>query len=323
MSDSPDNNVGKDKMKQILAAARTNTPDETADVDAVEYNWRQSHYFTREQLKKLEDFIKRVALLAAEKFTALCQNDFTIETGSITQHFVSELVQEASESQQGHYYLAFGSENEIACGLFTIPVKTAVDWVAQLLSDPESREESNVKFTKLEESLLLDAASAFVEALSESHDEHSFHPADTVVRGWLPLELQGTQELCRIVLNVKRANSQTTTEIQLSVLCEKLEPIIGKRARAEERLSAEETSKAVLAHLQETQVCLEARLGSVTLAFEEIADLQPYDVLLLDRRVDEPIDLLVEGLELLGGWPAKSTGRYAVAVATTPSQRAG
>ncbi len=323
MSDSPDDNIGNEKMKQILAAARANPPDEAADVDAVEYNWRQSHYFTREQLKKLEDFVKRVALLAAAKFTSLCQSEFIVETGSITQHFVSELVQEASESQQGQFYLTFGADNEIACGLITIPVKTAVDWVAQLLGDSESKEESDVKFTKLEESLLLDAASSFVEALSESHDEYSFHPADTVVRGWLPLELQSTQELCKIVLDVKRANSQTETKIQLSVLCEKLEPMIGRISRPEERPSSDETSEAVIAHLQETQVCLEARLGSVTLAFEEIADLQPEDILLLDKRVNEPIELLVEGLELLSGWPAKSTGRYAVAIATTPSQRAG
>jgi len=206
MSDSPDNNVGKDKMKQILAAARANTPDDTANVEVVEYNWRQSHYFTREQLKKLEDFIKKVALLAADKFASLCQNDFTVAIGSTTQHFVSELLQEASENQQGHYYLAFGTDNEKPCGILTIPVKTAVDWVTQLLGDPESKENSDVKLTKLELSLLLDAASAFIEALSESHDRHCFHPAEDVVKGWLPLELQSTQELCKIVLDVKGAN---------------------------------------------------------------------------------------------------------------------
>jgi len=64
-------------------------------------------------------------------------------------------------------------------------------------------------------------------------------------------------------------------------------------------------------------------LGSATLAFEEIVDLQPDDILLLDKRVDEPIDLMVEGLGLLNGWPAKSTGRYAMAIVATPSQNAG
>lgn len=43
-------------------------------------------------------------------------------------------------------------------------------------------------------------------------------------------------------------------------------------------------------------------------------NLQVNDMLLLDKSVDEPIELIVEGKAVFSGRPAKSGGKYAAVI---------
>jgi flagellar motor switch protein FliM len=42
--------------------------------------------------------------------------------------------------------------------------------------------------------------------------------------------------------------------------------------------------------------------------------LRPGDILLLDKKVDEPVELIIQGQTFFRGRPAKSAGRYAVVI---------
>ena len=57
-----------------------------------------------------------------------------------------------------------------------------------------------------------------------------------------------------------------------------------------------------------------ARLRSATITFSEMMNLGANDILILDTHAGHPINLLVEELQLLKGLPAKSAGKYAVAI---------
>jgi flagellar motor switch/type III secretory pathway protein FliN len=170
----------------------------------------------------------------------------------------------------------------------------------------------------LEESLLLDIASDIIEALSVSSRSYEFQPAQAIVRGQLPLELRVTEELCKITFAFEKADSENPDkfgEAHLLILCDTLEPVLGKAAQVADGFSAEDVSKAILDHLQQIYVSVTALLSSTVLTFEQIANLQVDDILLLDKRIDEPIELTVEGLTILHGQPAKLAGKYAVVIA--------
>ena len=166
----------------------------------------------------------------------------------------------------------------------------------------------------MEESLLLDIASALVDALSDSHDNYNFQPAGLITKKQLPLELQGTEEFCRITFNVSKADSEDSFEAYFLIPCNRLEPIVGNNTRADNKLSAEDTSKIMLEHIRQTPVSVTAQLASTELTFEEIMSLQADDILLLDKNISEPVELIVEGKTVLRSRPAKSDGRYAVVI---------
>jgi flagellar motor switch protein FliM len=315
MSNAPANNLSREKIQQLLAAVGSGPKEDTAQPEVAEYDWQQPHYFSSEQLKKLEDLTKEVTREIAEKFAKFCNSDFDVTVVSITEHFADQLRSQDLENKQKTYYLPFGADQDHQYGLICIPAKTAFVWATQLLGDSESEEDSGRNLSQLEESLLLDIASALLEAFSSPLPSAAFHPDTSIVKRPLPLELQGTEALCKITFQIKKNDQENGSEAYILILCDRLEPMVGKTAQATGKSSAEEISKAITDRIQNMKVSVRAQLASTVLTFEDIMNLRPNDILLLNKSIDEPIELLVEGRAVCLGWSAKSAGRHAVVIA--------
>ena len=205
------NNLSKEKIHQLLIAVGSGPLEDTTGIKATEYNWNKPHYFDRKQLNRLDDFTKRVARSMSIKLVDFFHNEFDVNVVSIEQHFAAKLVDQAMESGQNDYYLAFGNEQDHPCGLISIPTKTAFIWATQLLGDPESEvEDTGRDLSQLEESLLLDLLSALIKAFSQKYFD--FQPGRNIARRLFPIELKGTEELCKISLDVKKADQEKGTE---------------------------------------------------------------------------------------------------------------
>lgn len=314
MSDVSANSLSREKIQQLLAAVGSGPKEDTTQMEVVEYDWQKPHYFSSTQLKRLEDLTKEAAKVMAEKFAKFCNNDSDVTVVSITEHFAAQLRAQDLENRQENYYLPFGSDQDHPVGLISIPVQTAFIWATQLLGDSEPEEDSGRDLSQLEESLLLDIASALLEAFSGSCETCDFQPGKNFIKRPLPLELQGTEALCKITFQVRKNNQENGSEAHILILCDKLQIILGKTVQVVDRSSAENTSKAILECMQQMPVSVTARLASTMLTFEEIMNLCPNDILLLGKRVDEPMDLIVDNRTVCHCWPAKSDGRYAVVI---------
>ncbi len=307
------NNLSKEKIQQLLIAVGSGPLEDTSGIKATEYNWNQPHYFDRKQLNRLDDFTKRVARAMNVKLVDFCHSEFDVTVVSATQHFAAKLVDHAMESGQDDYYLAFGSDQDHPCGLISIPTQTAFIWATQLLGDPESEvEDSGRDLSQLEESLLLDLLSSLVEAFSQKYWE--FQPGKNIIRRLFPIELKGTEELCKITFDVKKADQEKGGEAYILILCSKLESVVGKAEQTVSGFSADDISKAILARMQQMPVFITAQLASTVLTLKEIMSLEVGDILLLDKKVNEPVELITSGQTALLGRPAKSAGKYAVVI---------
>jgi flagellar motor switch protein FliN/FliY len=105
------------------------------------------------------------------------------------------------------------------------------------------------------------------------------------------------------------------------MLCAALEPIVGKATQEVSKFSAAETSKAIREHLEQTNVSVAAQLAATELPLKELISLCSEDVLVLEKRIDEPLELIVEGRPILKGRVAKSAGKYAVVIANDPEEQ--
>lgn len=320
MSPRTTDNLSREKIQQLLTAIGSKQAEDTTEIEAIEYNWHEPHYFNSEQLVKLDIFAKKVAALIAKKFTDFCRSRFDVTVVSVTQHFAGEFTNQPSDDKKGDYYLPFGTDQEHLCGLVCIPEPAAVLWARQLLGDSGAEEDSNRELSQLEESLLSDLACSLVEAFSSPDTTCDFNPAGSIVRGQLPLELQSTEELCKISFDIKQAadaGDKQGSGAYFLIICSELEPIVTGTTQTAIQLSAEYISKAIHEHFHEMPVTIRAQLASASFSFEEVMNLQVDDILLLDKKVDQPVELVVDGLTIYYGWPAKSAGKYAVTVTET------
>jgi flagellar motor switch protein FliM len=319
MSGRVTNSLSKERINQLLVAARSAPKEEAADVEATDYNWHEPHYFNNVQLTKLDDFLKRVALALAKRFSGFCRSEFDVTIASTTQHFAGEFLKPHTDGKSRDYYLAFGADPKQPCGVLGIPEETAVIWARQLLGDAESTKGSGKSLSQLEESLLLDLTSALVEALCAAYSVGDMYPAESMIQGLWPLDLNSVEELCKVSFSVRKTGSEDGSEAYFVMLSGTLEPAVGKSEENPDRFSANDTSKAILNHLQAAPVTVTIRLASTSLTFEQVMSLRTDDVLLLDRRVDELVELIVDGRTMYYGWLAKSGDKYAVAIAPAPA----
>ncbi len=315
MSNSVTKKPNRRKIQQLLAAVGVESEEDTrSNIDAYDHKWTRPHCFSSNELKKLESFTKKVAQSCAGKFTQLYHSDFSVTISSTTQYFADEFA--ALANAQSDHYLPFGAGRGEPSGFVGIPGQTAIVWATQLLGDSESPEDTDRELSQLEKSLLCDTASSIVEALSDSSDSCDFQPAAEIVSGQLPVEFQGTEELCKISLKVKKSDSDNSSEAYFLILCDELRPVVGDRMQAQVP-SEEDISNAMLNHVHEMPVTVKVQLDSAVLTIEEAMNLDVGDILLLDKKVDEPIELILEDRILFRGRPAKCAGKYAVVITET------
>ncbi|MCD6392674.1 MAG: FliM/FliN family flagellar motor switch protein, partial [Planctomycetes bacterium] len=153
-------------------------------------------------------------------------------------------------------------------------------------------------------------------ALSDLCESCDFLPITEIVTGRLPVEFRATEEVCKIGLRVKKADSKEATEAYFLILCEKLHHVVGDRTQAYDSVE-EDVADAMLRHVYEIPISVKAQLDSTAFTIEEAMSLGVGDILLLDKKVTDPIDLIVEDRILFRGRPAKSAGKYAVVITET------
>jgi flagellar motor switch/type III secretory pathway protein FliN len=164
---------------------------------------------------------------------------------------------------------------------------------------------------------LLDLATAVVRAFSQSHSSFNFSPANSLVTQKWPLENDGAQELFQITFSVKQSDTQNGDEAFFLIPCSSLDAVCGKEKQEVSGLSQENISKMIMEHFEKTSVYVTAQLGQTELSFEDMMNLQVDDILLLDKKVTDCVELVVEGRTFCYGWPVQSSGMFAVAVSET------
>ncbi|MCX5635029.1 MAG: FliM/FliN family flagellar motor C-terminal domain-containing protein, partial [Planctomycetota bacterium] len=123
------------------------------------------------------------------------------------------------------------------------------------------------------------------------------------------------QEFCKITLAVKKASDSTAVETDIVIPCVSFESIVGKNTQAETKFAANDISKAIINSLQDVPIPVTVQLACASLTFEEVINLQPDDILVLNKTVDQPGDLLIQGHKIFQCYLATTDGNQAVVIA--------
>lgn len=313
MTQAAGDKLSKEKIQQLLAAVGVRAQEDTsADIETVEYDWRLCRYFGLEQCERLAEFSTQLAQRCAESFSGLFRREFNVSVVSAVQHFERELFD--SETPTADYMIGFGLKANDSFGLISVPPSSAMAWTAQLLGGDESPDQQERGLSTLEESLLLDIASGLVNAFSDEYAAGDLICAGQATCSERPVQWQGDEELFKITIEAKQEGDEKGCQASFVVRCSQLDAVAGQDAADKNVLSAAQIKKLMMEHIHDMPVSITAKLGTVMVDFGDIMGLEVDDVLVLNKKVTEPVELLIEGKPFRYGRAARSEGNYAVTV---------
>lgn len=312
MSPSVDH-LGKAKIRQLLAAVGSAPAAEEAIGDATPYDWRDPHCLNADQLNRLAAVMSQTAVKLGDVFSRFFNRDFDVSPTAVTQHFAGDL--RRSFDPDGNYCLMFGPEGGPSCGFLAISPQTTTGWVSRLLGDNEAAGDADRPLSTFEESLLSDLVAAVIEVFLASLRPHeTLVPDGRLSKGQPSIQFERTEGVSRIAFRIKEADKDEVSDITFLLSCSRLAALVGKPPAAAPRTTPQELSQMLMEHLQQMPVTVTTRLATAKIGFQEVLDLTPGDVLLLDKPIQEMVELAIEGRVAFRGRAAQSEGRYAVLI---------
>lgn len=311
MTDTSIQDLSRTKLRRLLAAVGSAPAEEAAPPEAVEYDWRDPHFFSEEQRNELAAAMSHVAALMGEKFVHFFNQEFSVAPTSITQHFAADLCGDTDFGSMR--CLTFGAQSAPPCGFLATTRTAASQWARRLLGDADADGDTERPLSALEESLLHDLTRSLVEAfLAPLRPYHALAPGDAVSQGEPQIQFEATEPICRIAFDVKAADDGEATEVCVLLSCGIPGPLAGKEPEVPTPVAPAELSQMLTEHLYQMPVTVAVRLDSTLLSFEELLELSADDILLFDKAVTEPVELTVEDRVAFRGRAAQSDGHYAV-----------
>jgi len=311
-----DKSLTRDKLRQLIASARKHVPAEQVPPDAAQYDWQRPHHFSSDQFAAMDAFGKKLAGQLTKTFNTLCQGDFSVTIASTSQLFACTIAGAVSTEQPEHYFLPFTTADNNHCGFVSISPETAPVLVGHMLRDSEIGAREDKKLSELEESILMDITIAMVDALATSLKENSgplIQKSSHIIKGKWPLEFDDFKDLTSITVTANHPDG--TVEFTFTMLSDILEPVLGIKAKPDQDLSAQQIRNMILQSIHDAPIKVTAQLSSASMCLGDVMNLCVGDILLLERKVDEPIEVLLNDRQTLRAYPAASFGKYAIVIA--------
>ncbi len=304
-------NLAPGVVSSLLTAIGGAQTEDSPMGEVQPFDWRRPRYFDAEQRNRIAALMTQVAAVLSERFAHFYNQPFDVSVTGIAERFAGDLQDPMTSNQ--NFCMPFGPSANQTAGLLMVSAATAFSWVTLLLGDQEAPAAER-PLSALEQSLLSDLMTALVEALlPQLKGQKDMKPAP-VVRGLPASPFEATQEISTVAFQARKANAPAAQEVTFVLPCHLLAPLVGKTLPAPAKVSAEELSHQIMEHVQEMPVNVTAVLGHSALSFTEAVDLNPDDVLLLDKTVDVPIELRINDRPVFWGHPAQCEGQYAVLV---------
>lgn len=302
--------LSQEKIQQLLTAVGSRPGScSHADVDARPFDWKQPRYYDLEQLSNLRSFARGVADECKTVFSRLYQDDVEVSVVSVEQCFWDHFAQPNSTEC---YRMTFGLDPQNPYGLVHIPDASASVWIGHILGTSELTKEDG-KLSELDESFLTDIAGDLTGAISRVwHNDVRLNKE--VYDGQIPLKLTGSDELLMFSLEVSNGDSdETPASAAFLICCDKLRAVAEKN-RDVKKAPAVDTAQIMRQHIQRLTVPLTVTLGRAALPFREILNLEVDDIVILDNKVTDAVEVALGSRNIFHGRPARTGGYHAVVI---------
>ena len=295
-------------------------PEGTAP-EATPVDWRVPRRLHSESIELLMLLAAKLAAALEKNINNISGQAFEVTAEGVNERYANHLFEHVMQEQPKVYYLPLTQAAKGHAGFLSLPFETAAVLVGCMLRDPEAQIGKDGQMSSLAESILTDAATTLAEAVAAGFKEYGLTTLDKtdqlVYIDW-PVRFHDMEDMC--VFHFKAACGKTTLSLTLSVLDEIIADIAqikGPFGKPEEK---KVNSDRIAKRMHDAPMDVTALLSTSLMTLNDILTLEEGDVVILDRKTGEPIDVLINGQPCFCAWPAARVGRRALLVADEKSR---
>jgi flagellar motor switch protein FliM len=278
--------------------------------DVRDYDFSCPHRFMPSHHQRLSDFADQVARNMSTVMSTALRSHYKMTCSRVNEEYAVR-----HEESENRYYVPLRVEDGMV-GYISIPAKTAIIWITSMLGGICKGEVDDTReMSALENDLLLDLGQHLVESFAAASIEFA-GPEFLMLRDVTPVppEFEDSSEqilqYSRFVF--ERTDAEHDLPFSMIILSHIVEPVAGLIPPA--RLTPGEARERLLQSINEVDVPVEVRVDRAEVAVRDIATLAAGDILMLGKRIYDPVDVLFCKKVLFRGVLVQFDGRYGVTV---------
>ncbi len=307
--------MDRNRLRSLLTRVGSQASENPESPSAESFDWRQCRYFNASMFETIQQEVTQVLQDMAERIGAVCQDDFTVELKDLAQQYAGEPLEQVKAMTTGDYGMTFGPDEDRLEALLMMPTKTASQWANFALgaSGGEGQDEGDSLLSSLELSFLTDLSKAMIQPWARLCGLQEMATAPEAGNGPAQVPWTGVDALLCLTIEVKKGEAEDGSEGRLMIPC----PWMALHHDEEEYDDLEEGPSAeaiVKKCLLDYPVPVQVQFGTLEMSFEELASLGVNDILMLDRRIDEPVEIQVCNQWAFAGTPAQRRGHKVVMI---------
>ena len=299
---------------KLLAAAKNSPPAACEDVEAADYDWNVPSRFTASELDNVGRMSEKAAVEIARELSSQLHEETPVRAVGPSQHYAGRL--ELLDPDSDNLPFCVTRADQSPCGLVLIPGELARSWVGKALGGSTADGAADREFSTLEAALLRDVVEAIVNAFSSQYRMVSDQTIECgrQASGSDGLgEVKSDDEYCVLSFGIGAQEGQPAISFVLS------SDILGQAAGGGTvsqagDASPEDSREKLLACVRQASVTATVSLMTTNLSLRDVMELEVGDVLIADKCVGQPLEVLVGGSVVLSGHPVSCDGQYALQI---------
>lgn len=305
----------EDLQALFLQYAGPGTAPDSSPDQVGEYDFYKPHYFNKKQIALLNTYFETLGSLLATGFSNICNCPFNVKITSMTEIFSENLISTSQDEKMPYNLAIQNSTSGCELGFLSIPQESAQSWTTQLLGESEPAE--SPQLSEIELSLLIETATSFIKALSDSHPSLNCQSVSETLSRSIPIQLDDCVEMSKIVFELSDEKGENNSQATFVIVSSCLDSIAGKQGLSDNQNIEQDHKQQVIECLKNQQVSLAADFAKIKLTIEDVMNLQTDDVILLDKKVGQPIDLSIDGIKIFQAQLVQCEDSYGVAIIKT------
>ena len=315
--------LSQSQIDELLQRMKSGAPVESEPEERIKtYNFASPKKFTKDQLKSLNNFLETFARIVSSYFTNALHSICEVNVSQLEEQRYFEFNNAIPDSTLVGI-IGFEPENSSfgeTTLLLEFPTSFGYMLIDRLMGGNGEPTILQREFTEIETALLEHVMQKVTKTMKDAWK--TYFPLETdfkaIQTNGRLLQAFSPQDIVLIVsFDIKEEFYEGTAN--LCMPADKFEEVIGNLSqkysqgtRQQDQDKEQLKQDLLMDYLKRSDLNIEAFLDRCTMSFEEVTDLRVNDVLMLNKRIDDDIEVHIEGMPWYSARMGESNNKKAI-----------